>query len=221
MRRTNTTGLIVVMLGLLVMCLSGWTNPLFQPNKKTIIRRLSVTKYPVDLSFKLKGQPLTSKETVLLDEGIHTNEFDADADWLKDFTISVKNTSGKTITYALVYLRFPEVSWEGWVRRQEMELGVDPNRLVSGPELRLAPNDSLEIPLATRYDDVRTLVKSKGSGFLIENLSMMEIEFQSALLDDETLFLAGVWYRRRADPNHPNRWDPMKDQPKFVPIHED
>jgi hypothetical protein len=209
------------MLGLLVMCLSGWTNPFFQPNKKTIIRRLSLIKYPVELSFKLKGQPLTSKETVLIDEGIRTNEFDADTDWLKDFTISVRNTSGKTITYALVYLRFPEIAWEGWVRKQEIELGVDPDRLVSRPELRLAPNESLEIPLATRYDDVRTLVKSKGSGFLIENLSEMEIEFQSALLDDETLFLAGVWYRRSADPNHPNRWDPMKDQPKFVPIHED
>jgi len=88
MRRTNTTGLMVVLLGLLVMCLSGWTNPFFQPNKKTIVRRLSIIKYPVELSFKLKGQPLTSKATVLLDEGIRTNEFDADADWLKDFTIT-------------------------------------------------------------------------------------------------------------------------------------
>jgi len=75
MRRKNPAGLMVVMLGLLVMCLSGWTNPFFQPNKKTIIRRLTIIKYPVEFSFKLKGQPLTSKETVLLDEGIRTNEF--------------------------------------------------------------------------------------------------------------------------------------------------
>jgi hypothetical protein len=220
MPRTNATGLMLVMLGLLVLCLSGWTNPFFQPNKKTIIRRLTITKYPVELSFKLKGQPLTAKETVLLDEGIRTDEFDGDADWLKDFTISVKNTSGKTITYVHVDLRFPEIIWKAWVRKQEIELGVDPNRLVSRSELRLAPNESLEIPLATRYDDIRTLVKSEGSGFFIENLSKMEIEFQAALLDDETLFLAGVWYRRGADPNHPNRWNPIKDQPKFVPIHE-
>ena len=66
---------MVVMLGLLVMCLSGWTNPFLEPNKKTIIRRLTIIKYPVEFSFKLKGQPLTSKETVLLDEGIRTNEF--------------------------------------------------------------------------------------------------------------------------------------------------
>jgi hypothetical protein len=201
--------------------LSGWANPVAQTNKKTIIRRLSIIKDPVELSLKLKGQPLTSKETVLLDKGIRTSEFDADADWLKDFTITLKNTSGRTITYAHVNLRFPEVIWKGWVRKQEIHLGVHPDIKSSRPELRLAPNDSLEIPLATRYDDIRTLVKSEGSGFLIENLSEMEIEFQAAQLDDETLFQAGVWYRRSADPNHPNRWDPIKDQPKFVPIHEE
>jgi hypothetical protein len=221
MRRTKTTGVMVVMLGLLVICLSGWTNPFFQPNKKTIIRRLTITKYPVELSFKLKGQPLTSKETVLPDEGIRTNEFDGGADWLKDFTVSVKNTSGKTVTYTQVNLFFPEVMWNGRVAMQQIQIGVDANRTVSRPELRLAPNESLEIPLATRYDDIRTLVKSAGSGFIIENLSKMEIEFHAALLDDESLFQAGVWYRRGADPNHPNRWDPIKDQPKFVPIHEE
>jgi len=211
-RKINTIGLVIVILGLLVVSLSGWTNPFVQTNKKTIIRRLTIVKYPVELSFKLKGQSLTSKETELLNEGIRANDFDAGADWLKDFAISVKNTSGKTITYMQVNLRFPEVIWNGWIRRQEIRVGVDPDRIFSGPELRLAPNESLEIPLATKYDDIRTLLKSAGSGFPIENLSKMEIEFQAALLEDETLFLAGVWYRRSADPNHPRRWDPIKEK---------
>ena len=212
MRKTNTTVLVIVILGFLVVCLSGWTNPFVQTNKKTIIRRLTIVKYPVELSFKLKGQPLTSKETELLNEGIRTNQFDADADWLKDFAISVKNMSGKTITYMQVNLRFPEVSWNGWIRSQGIHIGVDADRIFSGPELRLAPTESLEIPLATRYDDIRMLLKTAGSGFPIANLSKMEIEFQAALLDDETLFLAGVWYRRSADPNHPRRWDPIKEK---------
>ena len=221
MRRRNSTSLTLVMLGLLVVGLSGWTNPFFQPVKKTVIRRLTVVKYPVELSFNFKGQPLTSKETVLPDKGIRTNEFDAGADWLKDFTIRVKNTSGKTITYTQVNLRFPEVTSNGRVAMLQIELGVDPNRLLSRPDLRLAPDESLEIPLAPKYDDIRTLLKSAGSGVVIENLSEMEIEFHAALLDDETLFQAGSWYRRGADPNHPDRWDLTKDQPKFVPVHEE
>jgi len=64
-RRTITIALVIVNLGLLVM--SGWTNPAAQSNKKTIIRRLTILKYPVELSFKLKGQSLKSTETVLPD----------------------------------------------------------------------------------------------------------------------------------------------------------
>jgi hypothetical protein len=211
LRKTNTTGLVII-LGLLVVCLSGWTNPVVQTNKKTIIRRLTILKYPVELSFKLKGQPLTSKETVLPNEGIRTNEFDADADWLKDLTVSVKNTSGKTITYTQVNLFFPEVVRNGGVAMQQIHLGVDPDRRFSRPELRLAPNDSLEIPLAARYDDIRSLVKTAGSGIVIENLSKVEIEFHAALFDDETLFEAGEWYRRNADANDPHKWIAIKEK---------
>jgi hypothetical protein len=121
-RKINTTPLVIVTLGLLGVSLSGWANPVAQTNKKTIIRRLTMLRYPIELSFKLKGQLLTSNETVLRDEGIRTNEFDADADWLKDFTISLKNTSGKTIIYTQVNLFFPEVLWNGRVAMQQSTL---------------------------------------------------------------------------------------------------
>jgi hypothetical protein len=212
MRKTNTTALVIVTLGLLVVCLSGWTNPVIQRNKKTIIRRLTILKNPVELSFKLKGQLLTSKETVLPDEGIRTNELNADADWLKDFAISLKNTSGKTITYVQVNLHFPEVIRNGRTAMQQIYLGVDPDRMFSRAELRLEPNESLEIPLAARYDDIRTLVKAAGSGFPIENLSKVEVEFHAALFADETLFETGTWYRRNADPNDQRKWIVIKEK---------
>jgi hypothetical protein len=211
-RKAKSTALVIVTLGLVVVCLSGWTNLVVQRNKKTIIRRLSILKYPVELSFELKGQLLTSNETVLSAEGIRTNEFDADADWLKDFSLSLKNTSGKTITYTQVNLFFPEANWNGRVAMQQIHLGVDPDRKFSRPELRLAPNESLKIPLAARYDDIRTLVKTTGSGFAIENLSKVEVEFHAALFDDGTLFQTGTWYRRNADPNDPHKWIAIKDK---------
>jgi hypothetical protein len=211
-RKTTTNALAIANLGLLVLYLSGWTNPVVQRNKKTIIRRLSILKYPVELSFKVKGEPITSNETVLPAEGIRTNEFEADADWLRDFTISLKNISGKTITYTQVNLFFPEVVRNGRVALQQIHLGVDPDRKFSRPELRLAPNESLEIPIAARYDDIRTLVQTVGPGIAVEKLSKLEIEFHAALFDDETLFETGALYRRNPDPNDPHKWLQIKEK---------
>jgi hypothetical protein len=156
-----------------------------QSNKKTIIRRLTILKYPVELSFKLKGQPLKSTETVLPEEAIRTNEFDADADWLKDFAIIEKNISTKTIAYVQVNLLFPEFTRNGRVAAHQIHLGVDPDRKFLRPELRIAPNESLEIPLAARYDDLKILVKTVGDGLPIETVSRLQVEFHAALFDDE------------------------------------
>jgi hypothetical protein len=77
---------------------------------------------------------------------------------------------------------------------------------------RLAPNESLEIPLAESYDDIRTLIKAVGSGLAVENLSKLEVEFHAALFDDETLFEAGTWYRRNPDPNDPRKWIVIREK---------
>src|SRR5215471_17784266 len=70
--------------------LSGWTSSLIQSKKRSILQRLTYFKYPVEISFQLKGQPLTNEK--LLDQ-FHSNDFDADGDWLKDLVIKIKNTS--------------------------------------------------------------------------------------------------------------------------------
>ena len=55
--------LIIANLGLAATYVSGWTSPVFQSDKKSIIRRVTYFKYPVELSFELEGQPLKSTET--------------------------------------------------------------------------------------------------------------------------------------------------------------
>jgi hypothetical protein len=181
--------------------LSGWTSPLFQSKKKSVLRRVSYYKYPVEISFHLKGQPLTN-ETLL--DGFRSNDFDADGDWLKDLTIEIGNTSGKTITWMLVNLLFPDVTKDGAVALHQFFLGVDPDAPFARPELRVAPNETFEIPLSTKYEDLRRLVKVIGSGMAIENVSKVEVEFHAALFDDGTRFQMGLWYRR--DPNDPHKW---------------
>jgi len=199
MRKPN---LLILILGLLVMCLSGWTRPPVQSKKKSIIRRVTLVKYPVEMSFELNGQPLKSTETVAGPE--RTNEFEADADWLNHLTIKIKNTSGKTITWMLVNLLFPEVTKDGSVAMHQIFLGVDPDAPFPRPELRLAPNETFAIPLSAKYEEIKHLVSVIGSGMPIENVSKVLVEFHAALCDDETRFETGVWYRR--DPNDPHKW---------------
>jgi len=181
--------------------LSGWTSPLVQSKKKSVLRRVSYYKYPVEISFHLKGQPLTN-ETLL--DGFRSNDFDADGDWLKDLTIEIRNTSGKTITWMLVNLLFPDVTKDGAVALHQFFLGVDPDAPFARPELRVAPNETFEIPLSTKYEDLRRLVKVIGSGMAIENVSKVEVEFHAALFDNGKRFETGLWYRR--DPNDPHKW---------------
>jgi hypothetical protein len=199
MRKPN---LLIFILGLLVMCLSGWTRPPVQSKKKSIIRRVTLVKYPVEMSFELNGQPLKSTETVAGPE--RTNNFEADADWLNHLTIKIKNTSGKTITWMLVNLLFPEITKDGSVAMHQIFLGVDPDAPFPRPELRLAPNETFAIPLSAKYEEIKHLVSVIGSGLPIENVSKVEVEFHAALFDDETRFETGYWYRR--DPNDPHKW---------------
>ena len=187
-------------------------NSIAQSNKKTIIRHLTILKYPVELSFKLKGEPLKSTETVIPEQGIRTNEFDANADWLKDFEVSVKNISAKTITYVQVNLVLPEVLWYGRTAAHQIHLGVDPDRKFLRPELRLTPNESLEIPLASEYNELAILAKGREEGPPIADVSKLEVEFHAALFDDDTLFQTGEMFRRNPDPNDRQRWIRIKER---------
>ena len=188
----------------------SYPNPIGQSNKRTILQRLSYFKYPVEVSFELKGQPIRSTKGVLAEEGFRTEEFEGDGDWLKDLTIKIKNTSGKTITWMLVNLHFPEITKNGASALHQIFLGVDPDAPFARPELRLLPNQTLEIHLNGRYEDLKRLVSVVGSGTSIESVTKLEVEFHAALFDDETRFQTGEMFRRNPDPNDSQKWIRIK-----------
>ena len=82
-------------------------------------------------------------------------------------------------------------------------LGVDPEHRFVRPEVRLAPNDSIEIPLASRFTDIKNLIEHKVK---IEEVTQMEVRIHQVLFDDGTLFETGSMYRRNPDPNDPRKW---------------
>ena len=102
-------------------------------------------------------------------------------------------------------LTFPQTATNEHPRvgLHQIFLGVDPDRTLARPELRLAPNESMEIPLIARHDDIKKLVESRLS---IENITEMEIRIHQVLFNDGTLFETGALYRRNPDPNDPRKW---------------
>lgn len=202
-RRTITILLTIANLGLLVTCVSGWVNP-FARDKKTIIRRLTLSKEPVEITFKLKGEPVNASKATRAAEGIRTEEFDGDEDWLKNLTLKLRNTSDKTITYIVLNLHFPEVTKNGRTALHQVFLGVDPDGKFQRAELQLEPNETIEVSLAERYEGLKTLVGAGNSR--IENVGKMWVEFNSAYFEDGTLFEAGTLFKRNPNQNDLHKW---------------
>lgn len=173
-------------------------------NNKMIIRRFTLVKEPIEISYELNGQPLRANEMVHVEEQTRTREFNGGPDWLKNLTLKLRNISGKTITYLQVDLRFPEATQNGQTALKQVFLGVDPDRQFLRTELHMAAKQTIEIPLAEQYDDIKALAVA--GNFPVENLSKLVIDLHAALFNDGTLFETGSLFKRNPDPNALDKW---------------
>ena len=178
----------------------------FPKNRKTIFTFSSLASESVKFSFKLKGQPLDSNRDLYPDAWPRPyEEFDGDPDWLKDITVSLRNISGKTITYVVLNLTFPEASKNGQVALHQIFIGVDPDRMFLRPEVRLLPSEAMEIALSERYAGIKALVEMVGR-MPVENVTQMQVDLHAALFDDGTRFEGDTFFKRNPDPNGPRKW---------------
>jgi len=183
--------LILANINLGAVYVSGWT-PGPQNNKKTIVSPPSIVKEPVAISIKHRGQHVEANQ-----------EFDGDADWLKDVTLKLTNVSDKTITYIAIHLIFPETATaeKSSTGLHQIELGVHPDVPSNRSPIALRPGDSMEVTLGNEYGDIKKLVEKRVS---IDKINKVTVRPQTALFNDGTMFFAGMLYRR--DPNRPGKW---------------
>jgi len=183
--------LILANINLGAVYVSGWT-PGPQNNKKTIVSPPSIVKEPVAISIKHRGQHVEANQ-----------EFDGDADWLKDVTLKLTNVSDKTITYIAIHLIFPETATaeKSSTGLHQIELGVHPDVPSNRSPINLRPGDSMEVTLGNEYGDIKKLVEKRVS---IDKINKVTVRPQTALFNDGTMFFAGMLYRR--DPNKPGKW---------------
>jgi hypothetical protein len=188
-----TAGLLLANLGLLVIYLSAWVNPHAQNSRKTVVRPPTLAKEPVEITIEHRGQPVKANE-----------EFEGDADWVKNLKLRLKNTSDKTITYLLLDLDFPEtVPSTARVAQRQIAFGRGPDNQATRPALRLRPGETMELRLDTEYDGIRALVTR---ALPVESVSKMVVRLHQVMFDDDTLFSSGSMYRRNPDAADPHKW---------------
>jgi hypothetical protein len=190
-----------------------------QTSQKMIVRRLTLVKYPLQLTTDYKNKPIEAKWNYPPAADVRTQVFDADSDWLRNITFKLKDVSDKKITYIAFFLTFPETAKEStraglslptvkpssrprYVGMHQIFIGVDPNGKFQRPVLNLAPGETLEVSLAPEYLQINTLVRSLD--YPIEQITQIEVEIHAALFDDGSLFEAGYIYKR--DPKDPHHW---------------
>ena len=187
--------LVVANISLVVVYVSGWT-PRPQNNKKTVVLPPSFVKEPVAITIKHRGQQVKGND-----------EFDGDADWLKEVTLKLTNVSDKTITYIAIHLIFPETATaeKASTGLHQIEFGIHPDVPSNRAPIVFRPGDSMEVALGSEYAEIKKLVEQRVP---IDKINKVIARPQTAIFDDGTQFFAGMLYRR--DPNNPRQWIPIK-----------
>lgn len=192
--------LILANLCVVILYLGGWTNPLGQNGRKTVIRAEKLTKEPVEIAIKHRGALISPNQ-----------EFDADANWVTDLAIKITNKSNMPITFIDLDLTFPETRafLGGKIALHEIMLGLEPESKEPRTPLRLLPNESIEVALADRIDCLKALMKNKQP--TLDAVNQILIRLQQVIFEDGTLYSGGEVYRRNTDPSDSRKWIKIGD----------
>jgi hypothetical protein len=160
-----------------------------------------------------RGEPIKIEKIKVKGKFVSNEKFFDEDDWLKDLTITVKNTSGRIIKYIELDLVFPrpDNSSKQPVSRDHLIYGqypLSPGELgPANPEPPVMPEAAAEIRL-TDYDGTMNFLAQTDYGSSIKHL---EMEIGMVIFDDDTKWSGGHLYRR--DPDKPDAWiliDPQK-----------
>ena len=130
------------------------------------------------------------------------SSFDREGDWLKDFSVTYRNKTGRTIVSMTVLLLFPETKGPNGIETFPISFGTPRMAALAGDRSTvIKPGDLLTVTMTpTNYDRMKKFVETKQS---LRSISEVEVQVTFILFDDGTAW-AGQY--RIPDPQKPNRW---------------
>jgi hypothetical protein len=171
-----------------------------------------------------RRSPTDPFEVVKFEEGealvLPDVPFNADDDWLKKLSVTVKNTSQKDVTRVSVNLLFPDTGdgtfahpYSGYQLdlgyRSQHDLSTSSGEKISqlpGPALLLEHGQELTVSLASHYDDIKVQIEPRNPISMIRNCRV-SFGFYFA---DGTRWSASSYYE--PDPLSMSRYLPISFQ---------
>ncbi|HEX8128213.1 MAG TPA: hypothetical protein VF527_03860 [Pyrinomonadaceae bacterium] len=193
----------IIALALLVSCFalvhisSSQKKP--PPKQNRIIKHQAAREDPI------KVVKVQSKSGLI---NIGGNTF-ADDDWLRGLTVTVKNTSGKSIAFVELELHFngPEKSVGEVISGYPVMYGkVPPPGSASFEDgVIIPPNETVDVVLADdEYRRLRTFLNQTNYP---ESIKDVELIIHQVIFKDNTKWMAGSLFRR--DQSDPDEWHLM------------
>jgi hypothetical protein len=170
-----------------------------QRDKERIVKKKSWRNEPLEISkLKIKGKLADLNK-----------KFVEEDDWLRGFSVEVKNTSSKTITYIELDLEFPALSGSTGERPSldhllYGEYPAPPGEATTPhpDQPPLLPGETANLTL-TDYDGLREFLNQTGKPASIKQL---DIGISTVIFADGMKWEGGQIFHR--DPDNPNRWRP-------------
>lgn len=172
--------------------------------KQRVIKRVAWRHEPVKLSkLKVKGKEVEPAK-----------KFVEEDDWLNGLTITVKNTSDKTIVWIDLALNFPRPAGSGGEpdARDHLVYGHYPpppgeagTPHTQQPPAR--PGETVELALADYEGTLEFLRKTNYPA----SIKQVEIDLSEVIFDNGMMWSGDALFRR--DPNNPGRWNRV-DEPQ-------
>jgi hypothetical protein len=160
-----------------------------------------------------RDEPLSITKLKVKGTRINFNQkFITDDDWFRNLTVSVKNTSNKTIVFIDLMLTFPAA--EGATQERAASDHLIYGHYPPAPgetgthhpdQLPLKSGDSATLVL-TDYEGTRQFLDQVGKPKSIKDI---EIRISEVVFEDGTKWIAGQLHKR--DPDNPNSWLPERE----------
>jgi hypothetical protein len=194
----------------LILYVSGWTHeappqePRLSGKERAVRKGFAPPNEPVEFaSLKVKGRAAGLGE-----------KFEGEGDWLRGVTLSIRNRADQPIVWARLDLTFPETAATGPVMLHQIFLGSRPD-LPQPPgvaPLRLMPKETLEVPLAAEYEQIKTLIELRHAS--VELVRQLDLHLGEVLYEDGTLWSGGQLFKRNPDPGGQRKWLRLSDGPQ-------
>ena len=180
--------------------------PTLQQSDEKVIKRQQRQNEPIELS-DLSVQNIN----VLLNEKINVNTLPDNKSWLKNLQFTIKNKSGKQITYIHYSIVFPQAIIKGGVAVYTKDVGVSPPSLLGGRKnikpLAINPEDTFKVTLS---DSDLTWINNFLSDATLQLADVTEVNLRIDVfvVEDGMKWDSGYWYK--PNPSKPSGYERME-----------